>query len=63
MKKNYLKENGFFIGEEVCCQCLDDDEPWKAIVDRDSNGIYFLSFDGGYAYYPDSSDSILLCGS
>lgn len=58
--KNYLKEEGFFVGEKVYCQCVDDDEPWQAIVDRDSDGIYFLN-SHGLVYYPDSSVSILSC--
>lgn len=53
--KNYLKDKGFACNDKVLFKCADDDEPVEAIVDRDSNGIYFLSFDG-VAYYPTASD-------
>lgn len=57
--KDYLRELGFHIDEKVSCQCIDDDEAWIGIVDRDSSGRYFL-FADDVTYYPTGTDKLML---
>ena len=59
--KDYLRELDFHINESVSCQCIDDDEAWIGIVDRDSSGRYFLSAENGLiTHYPTGTDKLML---
>ena len=57
--KDYLKELGFAIDDKVSCQCVDDNEAWVGVVDRDSTDRYFIASDA-ITYYPVGADKLML---